>query len=288
MTTENRTKTFLPLAAVACSRRTNARDVFTRGTRMRHRIGSLLASVVVLGIATQAASAGIIAHWSFDADFTDSSPNSNDLSVGASDPVITTTAADVKFGGGAADFDGDDWLAMATTLNFGATDPWSISFWGKRDGNAETRDGMIIGEAGTNSNYIWTPDNPRQVRGLKFQNAASRNVRFGDFPDDELYHHWVLIADGTGNIEAYRDNSPQGVQAPIGGTVFTASSVGHAFSTEVHRYYGQIDELYVFDEAIGSDVVDSLYRSNAVPEPTTLLLTVVALLGGIATRRRCR
>ncbi len=288
MVRENQSNTLLTVPAVACSSRSNTRNEFDVGNRILFHGCFFAALVFVLGIAGQAANADVIAHWSFDADFTDSSSSSNDLSVGGSDPVITTTAADVKFGGGAADFDGDDWLAMATTLNFGATDPWSISFWGKRDGNAETRDGMIIGEAGTNSNYIWTPDNPRQVRGLKFQNAASRNVRFGDFPDDELYHHWVLIADGTGNIEAYRDNSPQGVQAPIGGTVFTASSVGHAFSTEVHRYYGQIDELYVFDEAIGSDVVDSLYRSNAVPEPTTLLLTVVALLGGIATRRRCR
>ena len=68
---------------------------------IRSGILSEFASFVALAIAGQAATADVIAHWTFDADFTDSSTSGNDLSVAGSDPAITTAAGDWKFGGGA-------------------------------------------------------------------------------------------------------------------------------------------------------------------------------------------
>ena len=247
----------------------------------------LVAAVLAIALG-QTTHAGVIAHWTFDSDFSDSSPSNNDLSVGGSDPVITTTAAEWKHGGGAADFDNNDWLTLATTLNFTASDPWSVSFWGKRHASAAAADGMVIGEIGNNQSFIWTPDNPNVARGLRFRNVSGANADYTGFPDDHAYHHWVVVADGSGNIEVYRDNISLGSQTPTGGTAFNASGVGHAYGGTAQVYYGQLDELYVFDEAISSDVVASLYGANQVPEPSTLLLAAVALSITAMSRRRRR
>ncbi|NQU25290.1 MAG: PEP-CTERM sorting domain-containing protein, partial [Candidatus Nealsonbacteria bacterium] len=207
---------------------------------------------------------GVIAHWSFDADFTDASPSGNDLSVAASDPAVTATAGDWKFGGGAADLDGDDWLSMASTLDFTATDQWSVAFWGKRRAGAEVASGMVIGEEGTLGNYIWTPDvgSNLSTGGLRFSNGTNNRANFDGIADDQAYHHWVVTADGTGNVEAYRDGTSLGTESPTDGTALTASDVGHACTLARQVYNGQIDELYVFDESIDAGVAKYLYLLN--------------------------
>ena len=106
---------------------------------------------------------------------------------------------------------------------------------------------------------------------------------FGGFVDDGQFHHWVVISDGSGMIEAYRDNV---AQTPVAiANTFNITSVGHAFNNTIHSTNGQIDELYVFDEAIGADVVNSLFTNNVVPEPSSALLVG---LGGLALMRRRR
>ena len=218
--------------------------------------------------ATPTVVADVIAHWTFDADFTDSSASANHLSIADSDPEITTADGDWKFGGGALDLDGNDSLSIATAMNFASTDAWSVSFWGKRHPSAENRDGMIIGEVGNRSNFIWTPDNPSVVRGIRFRNSDGGNADYSNIVDDQMYHHWVVIADGTGKMTAYRDNVSLGEKTLD--TAFDATAVAQAYTNQAPQaYYGQIDELYVFDEAIGTDIVESLFTSNrpvATPE----------------------
>jgi len=227
--------------------------------------------------------AGVLAHWAFDSDFQDDSGNSNHLTAETgTDPAITNTAGDWQFGGGAVDLDGDDWLNMTTTLNFAASDEWSIAFWGRRDANAANQDGMVIGDAGTNPNFIWTPDNPSVVEGLRFRNASGTDSDYDVLAGtNEVFdwHHWVVVADGLGGVTVYLDKVSQGTLSPSGGTVFTADAVGQAFDQAGQIYYGQLDEVWVLDEAIGQEVVDSLYEFNQIPEPATLSLGMMFLLG---------
>lgn len=242
----------------------------------------LLASALLM-VGT--ARSDILAHWSFDNGFTDSSVNANDLTAaGGSDPAITTNPGDWKFGGGAVELDGNDWLSMTSTLSFLASDTWSVTFWGKRDANAAAQDGMIIGLEGSSQDFIWTPDNSAVVRGLRFRNNSGTDSDFDGFPDDAEFHHWAVVADGTGSLEAFRDGVSLGTRNPAGGTVFTANAVGQAFNQAGQIYFGQLDELYVFNEALSPDVVNNLYVSNStVPEPTT---AATFLLGLVFLRRR--
>lgn len=226
----------------------------------------------------------LLAHYSFDNDFTDGSGQANHLNAEpGTNPTITVAAADVAFGSGALDLDGTSWLNMTTPLTFGASDPWSVAFWGKRHPNAATQDGMVLGEEGTSGNFIWTPDNASVVQGLRFRNAAGTSSDFGGFPDDRAYHHWAVIADGAGNLTVYRDNVSLGSLTPTGGTTFTASDVGQAFNQAGQIYWGQLDELYIFDEAISETTVNHLFTN--IPEPGSLALLV---LGGLVSLRRRR
>ncbi|NQU25289.1 MAG: PEP-CTERM sorting domain-containing protein [Candidatus Nealsonbacteria bacterium] len=246
----------------------------------------LLAAVL---FAACSANAEMIAHWSFDNDFTDSSASGNDLSISLGTPNVTTTAGEWKFGGGAANFTATtanaEHLALDTPITFAASDPWSVSFWGQRRTGTDVTTGMVLGDL-TKNDFIWTMDVGSAVStgGLRFRNSSGANADFGNMDDDQQYHHWVVIADGSGNATCYQDNVSKGTVAVT--TTFDVTNVGHAYNATKQSYNGQIDELYIFDEAIGSDVVASLFTSNQIPEPSTLVLAVAAALGGLVMLRR--
>jgi len=233
-------------------------------------------------------SASVIAHWSFDTDFTDSSVSGNDLSISAGAPSITTTPGEWRFGGGAVDFTSTtsnaEHLALETAINLAAGDAWSVSFWARRRPGTDKTSGMVLGDL-TRNGFIWTPDVGGAVSGggLRFRNSSGASSDFKNIDDDHEYHHWVVIADGNGAITVYRDNVLLGSQSAS--TTFDITNVGHAYSATKQSYNGQIDELYVFDGAVGADVVNSLYTTNQVPEPTTFMLLTLSLTSQLARRR---
>ncbi len=215
-----------------------------------------------------------VAHYSFDVDFRDSSGNGNDLVVGEGSPSITTNAGEHCFGGGALDLvttiSDRSYLNLGTSLVFAADQPWSVAFWGRRRSGTDKRTGMVVGKISNTADFIWTPNNPSQVQGIRFRNSSGASADFGGFPDDNQFHHWVVVADGEGNVTAYRDNVSLGSLSKA--TTFALESVGQAYTGNVHSYNGQIDELYIYDEAIGTNTIDLLYRTNGdVPPEGTLL-----------------
>jgi len=217
------------------------------------------------------ATAPLIAHYSFDSDFTDSSANSNDLTEVVPPPTsapttITTAAGEHMFGGGAADFDSllsdAAYLELTSNLSFGASDPWSVVFWARHRPDNDGRSGMIVGDL-TNRDFIWIPRDGA-VDGLRFRNSLTGDADFTTPPDGVEpagdFHHFAVIADGVGNVEVYYDNVSLGSIAYD--TTFDITSVGHGFNQNTQSMNGQIDELYIYDEAIDATEVSRLFEGG--------------------------
>ena len=234
------------------------------------------APVSVKTAVAQPETSNPIAHYAFDTDFRDSSGNGNALAIGSGSPSITTNAGEHCFGGGALDLastiSDQSYLSPATSFVFAADQPWSVAFWGRRRPGTDKRTGMVVGNVGNRNDFIWTPNNSSVVQGLRFRNSSGGNADFAGISDDHQFHHWVVVADGEGNVTAYRDNTPLGAQARA--TTFLIDGVGHAYNSTIHSYDGQIDELYIFDESIDPNTIDLLYRTNGEAPPKGTLLLV--------------
>ena len=241
--------------------------------------GSLLSSMP--------AGAALVAYYSFDDEFTDGSGNNNHLSVAAGTPLITKVDGEHRFGGGALDVASTTldqaYLNLATPLSFGAGDAWSVAFWARHRPGNDGRTGMIVGDL-TSSNFIWIPRDGA-VDGLRFRNSSAVNADYdtppaGVEPAGE-YHHFAVIADGLGSVELFYDNASLGTRSLA--TSFTITSVAQAFNQTTQSMNGQIDELYIFDEAISADAVNALY--TGIPEPS---VGGIASLGGLILLMRRR
>ncbi len=252
-----------------------------------------LLPAAALGLAVTAAPAGVIAYYPFDADTSDASGNGNHLTgpitSGAASAMITTTAGESMFGGGAADFNSavtdQAYYDLTTPISFSASDAWSVAFWARHRPGNDGRTGMIVGDPSDAANFIWIPRDGAvdgiRVRTLNNTTQADYTTPPAGVEPAGVFHHFAVIADGSGNVEVFYDNASLGVQAL--NTSLSITSVGQAFNQATQSMNGQIDELYLFDEAIDAARVDALF--NNIPEPSSGLL---AALGGVALLRRRR
>jgi hypothetical protein len=229
-------------------------------------------TVALIGILVHlavSANGAVINYHSFDSDFKDG-VGSNDLTVGGTSvaaPTISNTVGDSVFGSGAANFSTtDDWLATTMAITFSSTDAWSVSFWAARDTDSNANQGMVIGDVTDSRDFIWLNENASQGNGFRFRSASNANTNIATTPFDHGFHHWVLVADGTGSLKVYRDNAI--VSTSSTNTSFDINAVGRAYTSSAYSMYGQIDELYIYDEAISATKVGQLFIDNTGPDET--------------------
>jgi hypothetical protein len=230
----------------------------------------LLPALLSLALSASSLEAGLLAYYPFDGDFNDASGNANHLSITEGLPTITTTAGNFIAGGGALDtastISDRAFLALTNPITFADTDAWSIAFWARRRAGSDIRQGMVIGDTENNIDFIWLSDNPTQVQGVRFRSTDNNNFNFDVGADDGEWHHWALVADGTGNLTAYRDNIALGTSTSS--TPFSVRNVAHGYNTDIHSMNGQIDELHIYDEALDATAVEALFLGSGLPDFT--------------------
>ncbi len=259
---------------------TDTADLVTEFDHLAIFIGSQFSGtqsiddVVVTYTPAASANPDLLAYFPFDSDFTDASGNNNHLVNPSGSPDITTTSGESAVGGGALNLDQSgtqEFLGLTDDLAFDGTTAWSMAWWGKRSTSAGAAQGMIAGKITDSNNFIWTPNNPAagSVEGLRLRDNTGASTDYDGIVDDNAYHHWAVVYNGSGSVEVWRDNVSLGSKAFSG--IISLTHVGAGNANQTNSFYGQIDELYVYDGAINAAKVDELYSARVVDNtPPTL------------------
>ncbi len=233
------------------------------------RMKTLQACLVAL-LAIAPVHAGVFAHYSFDSNYNDSSGNARDgtlTDVGTlGNSGIVSTAGNFKFGGGAMNFSADrDYLAVpANTFASGVA--YTYAFWAKKapgDAGGSLQFDMVVGQRDSMVFFIALTNT-----GLRWRSSDSTTARQADFAaaDDTIWHHYAIVASGT-TITLYVDGSFVSA-ATEKQTGFTCDTIGEAYTTGGdYDFHGQIDEMWIFDEALSSTRVAALCSSNNADGP---------------------
>lgn len=216
-------------------------------------------------------------HFTFEEGFDDAGPTANDgTPVGGA--VVDGNALGVVAGNGSLRLDGEaaTRVSLARPMSFGATEPWTVSWWGRRSHLGGSK-GMIAGEAGTEGNFIWLMDGGR---GLRFRPETAANFDFYA-PRDSALRHYALVADGAGRLSLYLDGLHS--ETLTGLTAWTLDSIGEGYPTggSNYNYQGWLDELRVIPEALDAAAVAALRAADApVVTPPAPERVRVFLIGG--------
>jgi len=235
--------------------------------------------------------AAVFAHYSFDSDYTDSSGNNRHGTLTDAGTLgnsgITTTVGSYAFGGGGLNLSADrDYVDLGATSSFSSGNPYTFTFWARQTmgdtGNAADWD-MVIGDRSSSNFFIALND--VTGAGLRWRGAGTVAERQADFTftRDYDWHHYAIVASGT-TITLYMDGAVVGTDTG-NLTGFQWNTIGEAYpNTNDFDFNGQIDEVWIFNEALDAPAISSLRQLNTVPEPSALLLSAAGL--GLALRRR--
>ncbi|MEO5916222.1 MAG: LamG-like jellyroll fold domain-containing protein [Luteolibacter sp.] len=218
-------------------------------------------------------------HQSYNGNFSDSSGAGHN-GTAAGGAAITTDPAAIASGSGALALDGEDGSYVSLTTGnpygYGATNPWSVGWWARRQ-DIGTDKGMVLGVAGTTTDFIWMNDT---FTGLRFRSSANTNFEF-TIPKDTDLRHYALVADGAGNLKLYLNG--QFSEQISGNTSFAFDTIGKAYPTSSlhYNFKGSLDEVHIYNSRLSDIQVQTLYDSEK-PGSTTPAITKlrVYLLGG--------
>ncbi len=232
--------------------------------------------------ATVASQAALVSHLTFDVDGT--------AAVGT-DATLVGGAAVVAGGiaNGALNLDGiDDYATTVGYKGIGGSDSRTISLWVKTSVNQANNTiflGMGDTGLGVRVRYDFGLNGTTEMRVEL--NAGASTSDTGTTITDGGWHHLVSTWDGT-TMAYYLDGNGYGSEAP--GTVNTILTEDMVIGTGIRQAFdgnttarwtdGLIDDVQIYNTALDSTDVATLFATpgTAIPEPATL--GMVALFGG--------
>ncbi len=256
------------------------------------------AAALVLVVATSplANAATIVHEWKFEDNLLDTSGSGNDgTATGAPSYIGGKFGAAITIAAG----ESVDNLAP-TNIPVGAGDAFSLNLWYKRDSAAVSKSYFGgIGDRGTGG------QSNRAIYSFGTGGNPSNNIYFyshsGDistatpFSADDKWHMITVTGATTANagelkLDVYHDSIwIDGDTKSLNGVVAQVGVGGDIAALSGSYDLGGIDEFTVWEGALSQANIDTLFATNtveSVPEPSTILLTGLALTMLSAGRRR--
>lgn len=214
--------------------------------------------------------------WTFSegsgTDAADSSGHGNDGTVsGATWSGGAPLIGDV----GGLSFDGvDDLVSVPDAAELDLSDELTIAFWFMLDGESADNDYPRAVSKGQTTNTdgaygVFIQDSPATTRiGLRFidESNATRNVDATGIADYGFgWHHVVATYSNSGNVGKIYVDGVQVKSQAIGGDVAVRNTaddltIGAGIGDENRHFNGSVDEVRIYDRAIGVDEVEALYN----------------------------
>lgn len=272
----------------------------------------LAAFLLPVSLVQGAVTTNLVAYWDFEGTANNNAAGSGGA---AFDGILTggaTTTGMARAGTGGLGLDGvDDFMNVTTNVTANAA--WSVSAWFRSDivpvspgrhfvyestggGNGYTmsfgiRDGNTGVPAGSASQTSF------QVFTYYNATAANAHTLVDDAAVANTWHHTLSVftpatASTTGSIVSYLGGvQVSSITLPVGAVMepVTGFRVGTYRSANGRWFDGSIDELAIWNRSLtpaeAAEVFTLGNNGQAIPEPTTLLLGGLGLLG-LITRRR--
>jgi hypothetical protein len=247
------------------------------------------------------ANAALINHWDFEEGTGTTTADAG--TVGATGTLMNGAAWDtVEFApnGSTASIrlDGDDDVVAAVgykaPLVQGTADR-SYAAWIKTAPSNDQNDG-IFGVGVNSGGQKWT------VRIQNGNGVVNGNLRLevnggyitgSTVIDDGAWHHIAVTwtDDGSPNVNdalLYVDGALETTDAVLAKAINTANGVDVQLGNTVNNrnWDGWLDDMRIYDEVLDANAIAAL--ANPIPEPSTLLLAALGLLGLLGWGRRRR
>ncbi len=240
---------------------------------------AFIRSFLLIGILLPLPStAGVLAHYSFDTDYADSSGNGRN---GTLTDVGTLGNSgihsdDYKFGAGCLNLSTDRDYLTIPTKTFAAGEPWTISFWARKT-SASKQWSMIIGDR-TNSNHFiglgvgagGQLSGQPLLTGLRWRGTDKTATTQADIASpaaqSTVWHHYAVSAAANGNLTTYLNGAFLGTSSGMS-TTFTFNTIGEAYNGTGYDMDGQIDEVWIHDESLSAAQIAALYQKNDTTAP---------------------
>lgn len=182
------------------------------------------------------------------------------------------------------DFSNDrDYLAVPSRT-FGTGTAYSISFWA-RVNSASRQWNMVLGQRGNTNFFVAANGQNNNLRWRSNNNASgTRQVDFNTGVNDTDWHHYVLVATSNRTLRLYLDGAVVSTSSSVQ-TGLIIDSIGAAYTDGDFDFQGQLDEVWIFDEALDATAVAGLYDGNdpgfdpPLSDPSVTQLIVILQAG---------